>query len=122
MLPALDAKGLKSVGHLLVGGLGHGHRHSVRHIGVRHTYRAARLQTLDAGAPVSPYALGKELGQGGDALARKVYGHLGIKRNPADVVEYRVEQQATNFLTQRLAILRGPAASSENDPVPARPR
>src|SRR2546429_9857021 len=35
----------------------------------RHTYCAARLQTLDGGAPVSAYTVGKEMGQGGDALS-----------------------------------------------------
>ena len=30
------------------------------------------LQTLDAGAPVSPFMMGRELGHGGEALVRKV--------------------------------------------------
>jgi len=49
---------------------------------------------LDSGAPVSPFTVGRELGHGGDALVRKVYGHLGTVRHRADVVEYRVEQHA----------------------------
>src|SRR5207237_18390 len=60
----------------------------------RHTYTAARLQTLDNGAPVSPFSVGRELGHGGDALVRKVYGHLGQTRHRAAAVEYRVEQHA----------------------------
>ncbi len=39
---------------------------------MRHSYCAARLQTLDGGAPVSPFTVGRELGHGGDALVRKV--------------------------------------------------
>ena len=43
----------------------------------RHTYTAARLQTLDQGAPVSVYTVAKELGHGGETMVRRVYGHLG---------------------------------------------
>jgi integrase len=57
----------------------------------RHTYCAARLQTLDGGAPVSPYTVAKELGHGGLRLVDRVYGHLGQVRQRAEVVEYRVE-------------------------------
>ncbi len=52
-----------------------------------HTYCAARLQTLDAGAPVRVYTVAKELGHGGDALVKRVYGHLGQQRHRAEVVE-----------------------------------
>jgi hypothetical protein len=55
------------------------------------TYRAARLQTLDQGAPVSTFTV-KELGHGGDALVKRVYGHLGETRHRSEVVEYRVKQ------------------------------
>src|SRR5207245_2061749 len=58
----------------------------------RHTYCAARLQTLDQGAPVSVYTVAKELGHGGETMVRRVYGHLGQVRHRAEVVEYRVEQ------------------------------
>ena len=57
----------------------------------RHTYCSARLQTLDAGAPVSPYTVGKELGHGGTAMVERVYSHLGEVRHRSDVVEYRLE-------------------------------
>lgn len=43
----------------------------------RHTYCAARLQTLDRGAPVSSFTMSCELGHGSDALVKGVYGHLG---------------------------------------------
>jgi integrase len=46
----------------------------------RHTYCAARLQTLDQGAPVSVYTVAKELGHGGETMVRRVYGHLGHVR------------------------------------------
>jgi integrase len=72
----------------------------------RHTYCAARLQTLDHGAPVSVYTVGKELGHGGEALVKAVYGHLGQVRHRAKVVEYRV-QQHRKALKGRLAVLQG---------------
>lgn len=50
------------------------------------------------GAPVSVYTLGKELGHGGDALVKRVYGHLGSVRHRAEVVEYRVEQHETQLI------------------------
>jgi len=58
----------------------------------RHSYCAARLQTLDKGAPVSPFTVSKELGHGGTALVERIYGHLGTERHRAKVVEFRVEQ------------------------------
>jgi integrase len=57
---------------------------------LRHTFCAARLQTLDNGAPVSPYTVAKELGHGGESMVRKVYGHLGQVRHRSEAVEYRV--------------------------------
>ncbi len=41
----------------------------------RHTYCAARLQTLDGGAPISPFTVAREMGHGGMALVNRVYGH-----------------------------------------------
>lgn len=72
----------------------------------RHTYCAARLQTLDAGAPVSAYTVAREMGHGGEAMVRKVYGHLGQVRHRADAVEYRIEQHVAK-LEARLKGLRG---------------
>ena len=60
----------------------------------RHTYCAARLQTLDQGAPVSVFTVAREMGHGGDSMVRRVYGHLGTVRHRAEVVEYRIEQHA----------------------------
>ncbi len=71
----------------------------------RHTYCAARLQTLDQGAPVSIYTVARELGHGGDSMVKRVYGHLGSVRHRAEAVEYRVEQHAKT-LGGRLTVLR----------------
>lgn len=56
---------------------------------LRHSYTAARLQTLDRGAPVSEFTVARELGHGGESLVRRVYGHMGAVRHRAEVVEYR---------------------------------
>ena len=58
----------------------------------RVTYATARLQTLDRGAPVSPWTVEKELGHGSREMLEEVYGRLGQVRHRSDVVEYRVEQ------------------------------
>ena len=58
----------------------------------RHTYCAARLQTLDRGAPVSTYTVARELGHESEAMVRRVYAHLGEVRHRSEVVEYRVAQ------------------------------
>lgn len=58
----------------------------------RHTYTAARLQTTDQGAPVSPYTVSRELGHGSRAMVEQVYSHLGIVRHRSEMVEYRVNQ------------------------------
>ena len=58
----------------------------------RHTYCAARLQTLDHGAPVSVYTMSRELGHGSEDMVQRVYSHLGTVRHRSAMVEYRVEQ------------------------------
>lgn len=78
---------------------------AIRTKAFRHTYRAARLQTLDRGAPVSEYVVSRELGHGGFSLVRKVYGHLGQVRHRSEVVEYRVEQQEGVISAERLRLL-----------------
>ncbi len=55
----------------------------------RHTYAAARMQTTDHGAPVSPYTVMRELGHSSIALIEKTYGHLSNVRVRSPVVEYR---------------------------------
>ena len=54
----------------------------------RHTYCAARLQTLDGGKPVSTFTVACELGHSSEAMVRQVYGHLGEVRHRAEVVEF----------------------------------
>lgn len=54
----------------------------------RHTYCAARLQSLDQGHPVSPYTVKAELGHGSLAMIDRVYGHLGQVRHRTEGVEY----------------------------------
>ena len=58
----------------------------------RHTYCAARLQTLDQGFPISTYTVARELGHGGDSLIKRVYGHLGTVRHRSEDPEFRIEQ------------------------------
>jgi integrase len=70
----------------------------------RHTYCAARLQTLDRGAPVSVFTVQRELGHTSDRLVARVYGHLGAVRHRSDVVEYRADQHRT-IIGERLAAL-----------------
>jgi hypothetical protein len=59
------------------------------------TYATARLQTLDRGAPVSPWTVEKELGHGSREMLEEVYGRVGQVRHRSEVVEYRVEQHFT---------------------------
>jgi integrase len=70
----------------------------------RHTYCSTRLQTMDRGAPVSPYTVAREMGHGGTRLVERVYAHLGSVRHRSEAVEYRIEQHA-DMLGDRLARL-----------------
>jgi len=72
----------------------------------RHTYCAARIQTLDHGAPVSVYTVAREMGHGSMDMVERVYSHLGAIRHRSEQVEYRVEQHAAK-LGDRLRALRG---------------
>jgi integrase len=71
---------------------------------LRHTYASARLQTLDHGAPVSPFTVARELGHGGTSLVERVYGHLGSVRHRSEVVEYKIENHR-DMLGERLEAL-----------------
>jgi integrase len=62
---------------------------SVRTKAFRHTYCAARLQTLDRGEPVSLWTVAKEMGHSGTGMVEKVYGHLGSVRVRRHEVEFR---------------------------------
>jgi integrase len=64
----------------------------------RHTYTAARLQTLDHGHPVSPYTVSRELGHSSTTMVERVYSHLGEIRHRAEEVEFRVEAHEEELL------------------------
>jgi len=66
----------------------------------------------DRGAPVSPWAVAKEMGHGGRDLVDRVYGHLGEVRHRTDVVEYRANQHQ-EFIKVRLE-----GAKTEGQEVP----
>ncbi len=85
-------------------GLGAG---ELRSKAFRHTYCAARLQTLDRGAPVSIYTVARELGHGSDEMVKRIYAHLGEVRHRSEVVEYRVEQHLDRLgdRLQRLGLM-----------------
>jgi CO/xanthine dehydrogenase Mo-binding subunit len=74
----------------------------------RHTYCAARLQTLDRGVPVSIYTVARELGHGSDEMVKRIYAHLGDVRHRSEVVEYRVEQHLERLgdRLERLGLVR----------------
>lgn len=55
----------------------------------RHTYTAARLQTLDHGAPISAYTVMVELGHSSLQMILDTYAHLMNVRHRSAVVEYR---------------------------------
>ena len=55
---------------------------------LRHSYCAARLQTLDGGAPISPFTVARELGHEGLDMVLRIYGHLGVARIRTDGIRY----------------------------------
>ena len=73
----------------------------IRSKAFRHSYTAARLQTLDNGHPVAPWTVARELGHSGTAMIEKVYGHLGNVRARKEVVEFLVADYP-EVLEQRL--------------------
>jgi len=81
----------------------------------RHPYCAARLQTLDQGAPVSTYTVARELGHESEAMVRRVYAHLGTIRHRSEVVEYRVEQHRERLgdRLERLGLV-GPSGTGKD--------
>jgi hypothetical protein len=93
-------------------GLGAG---ELRSKAFRHTYCAARLQTLDRGAPVSLYTVSRELGHGSEEMVRRVYSHLGDVRHRSEVVEYRIEQHLERLgdRLERLGLV-GPSVTGKD--------
>lgn len=70
----------------------------------RHTYASVRLQTLDAGQPVAPFTVARELGHSGTDMIMRRYGHLLGTRVRSEVVEYRADEFPE--LEDRLSALR----------------
>lgn len=54
----------------------------------RVTYCAARLQTMDNGAPVAAWTVKTEMGHSSLSMVEKVYGRLGTVRHRSNAVEY----------------------------------
>ena len=88
-----------------IGELGGFLRGEVRTKVCRHTYTAARLQTVDRGAPVAIYTVSRELGHASTVMVERVYSHLGDVRHRSEVVEFRVSQHE-EALAERLTALR----------------
>lgn len=57
---------------------------------LRHTWCAARLQTLDSGRPIAMYTVAKEAGHEGLKMLKKIYAHLGTVRHRDEEVDYPV--------------------------------
>lgn len=72
---------------------------------LRHTYCAARLQSLDGGAPVAPWTVAREMGHASTGMVEKVYGHLGQVRHRGEGVSFRVNDHE-EVLGDRLTKLR----------------
>jgi integrase len=56
---------------------------------LRHSYVAARLQTLDQGSSVSPFTVAREVGHRSLKLIEDTYGHLLHTRHRMPVLEYK---------------------------------
>ena len=54
----------------------------------RHSYTAARLQTLEHVAPVHIWQIASELGHQSTAMIEKRYGHLAKVTDRKEVVEF----------------------------------
>jgi integrase len=88
---------------------------AVRCRALRITYATARLQTLDAGAPVALWSVMREMGHGSPAMLQKVYGKLGTVRARKEAVEYNVEDWSgeVDGYAERLAATRQRAEERE---------
>jgi integrase len=78
---------------------------SVRLHQLRHTYTAARIQTLDRGAPVALYTVARELGHKSQAMIEKRYGHVHDRATDrTEDVSFRIEAYR-DTVADRLALL-----------------
>ena len=55
---------------------------------VRHSWCAARLQTLDWGRPIAIYTVAQEMGHTDTSMVERIYGHLGNFRCRSESVEW----------------------------------
>jgi hypothetical protein len=91
----------------------------------RHTWCAARLQTLDRGAPVAVWTVSQELGHSSEELVRRIYGHLGSAvRHRSEYVEFRVEQHLETLgdRLRSMGIITGNVTRAINDAENKMPR
>jgi integrase len=65
----------------------------------RHSYTAARIQTLEHGAPVSLWQVALELGHQSTAMIEKRYGHLAKVTERKEIVEFRQDEEKRPSLT-----------------------
>jgi len=61
----------------------------------RHSYTAARLQTLEHGAPVSLWQVARELGHRSTQMIESRYGHLARVTERSEVVGFVAPRSAT---------------------------
>lgn len=54
---------------------------------LRHSYCAARLQTLDHGSPIAEYTVAQEMGHTDWRMVHEIYGHLSNVRRRSEHVE-----------------------------------
>lgn len=75
---------------------------AITHHTLRHSYCAARLQTVDAGEPVALYTVARELGHSGTSQIESTYGHVLDRRvrlsevrfESADVIDLASRRKA----------------------------
>jgi integrase len=78
---------------------------------LRHSYAAARLQTLEHGAPIQPWIVSHELGHGSRGLVDRVYGHVSHRAPRGDVVEFNPDA-ALHEMRERAATAAALASPS----------
>lgn len=73
---------------------------------LRHTYSAARIQTLDRGAPVALYTVARELGHSSQSMIEERYGHLHDRAilGGAEEVSFRIKDHRDQLEPQLEAL------------------
>lgn len=77
---------------------------------LRHTYTAARIQTLDRGAPVSLYTVARELGHASTDMIEDRYGHLHDRAvlGGTEEVAFRIEHHEETLKARIRALSEAP--------------